>query len=54
VHDLLKDKESDLFIYLCMERADIWRQVTGTEVTATEGLVALFDRRVKEFYGGVL
>jgi spore photoproduct lyase len=54
VYDLLKDKESDLFIYLCMERADVWRQVTGTEVTVTEELVALFDRRVKEFYGGVL
>jgi hypothetical protein len=37
-----------------MERADVWRQVTGTEVTVTEELVALFDRRVKEFYGGVL
>ena len=54
VYDLLKGKESDLFIYLCMERPDIWRQVTGTEITTTEGLIALFDRRVKEFYGGAL
>ena len=54
VYDLLKSKEKDLFVYLCMERPDVWRQVTGTEIATTEQLVTLFDRRVKEFYGGAL
>ena len=52
LYELLKSKEDDLFIYLCMERPDIWREVTGTDVATSEGLVGLFDRRVKEFYGG--
>jgi hypothetical protein len=37
-----------------MERPDIWREVTGMDVATTEGLVALFDGRVKKFYGGAL
>ena len=54
LYELLKSKEADLFIYLCMERPDIWREVTGMDVATTEGLVALFDGRVKKFYGGAL
>ena len=54
LYELLKEQRSDLFIYLCMERPDIWREVTGTDVATTEGLVALFDKRVKKFYGGAL
>ena len=52
LYETLKSKEADLFIYLCMERPDVWREVTGMDVAATEGLVALFDERVKKFYGG--
>jgi spore photoproduct lyase len=54
LYELLKSKEADLFIYLCMERPDVWREVTGMDVATTEGLVTLFDARVKKFYGGVL
>ena len=54
LYELLKNKEENLFVYLCMERPDIWREVTGMDVATTEGLVALFDGRVKEFYGGEL
>jgi spore photoproduct lyase len=54
LYELLKSKEDNLFIYLCMERPDIWREVTGMDVATTERLVALFDGRVKEFYGGEL
>jgi len=55
LYEFLKSKEEDLFIYLCMERPDIWREaMTGMDVTATEELVALFDGRVKKFYGGEL
>jgi spore photoproduct lyase len=54
LYELLKSKEADLFIYLCMERPDIWREVTGMDVATTEGLVALFDGRLKKFYGGAL
>ena len=54
LYELLKNKEESLFIYLCMERPDIWGEVTGMDVATTEGLVALFDKRVKNFYGGAL
>jgi spore photoproduct lyase len=54
LYELLKSKESALFIYLCMERPDVWREATGVDVATTEGLVALFDGRVKKFYGGAL
>ncbi len=54
LYDLLKTKEESLFIYLCMERPDIWREVTGMDVATTEELVALFDKRVINFYGGAL
>ncbi len=54
IYELLKSKEENLFIYLCMERPDVWREVTGMDVATTEGLVALFDKRVKKFYGGAL
>jgi hypothetical protein len=37
-----------------MERPGIWREVTGMDVATTEGLVALFDGRLKKFYGGAL
>jgi spore photoproduct lyase len=54
IYEMLKSKEEKLFIYLCMERPDIWREVTGTDVATTEGLSALFDKRVIHFYGGDL
>jgi len=49
-YDMLKEKEGDLFIYLCMERPDVWREVTGIDVASTGGLVALFDERIRQFY----
>jgi spore photoproduct lyase len=54
LYELLKSKEQDLFIYLCMERPDVWREVTGLDPMATEGLFELFDKRIREFYGGGL
>jgi spore photoproduct lyase len=48
----LLEKEPGLFVYLCMERADVWRQATGREIATTEDLTACFDRRIDEFYGG--
>ena len=48
----LKDKEPGLFIYLCMERPDVWDEVTGTELRESESLISLFDERIREFYGG--
>ena len=52
LYELLKSKESDLFIYLCMERPDIWKGATGTDMESGEGLVGLFDKRIRELYGG--
>ena len=54
LRDLLKEKEPDLFIYLCMERAGVWEQVGGAGVGTTEELTALFDGRIEQFYGGSL
>ncbi len=54
LYGLLKEMENDLFIYLCMERKDVWQQVTGREIADNEELIGLFDTRIREFYGGSL
>lgn len=54
LYNLLKEMESGLFIYFCMERKDIWQQVTGREIADSEELIGLFDTRIREFYGGSL
>lgn len=51
-YSLLKKKEKNLFIYLCMERQDVWKEVTGMDVKNNEALVELFDKRIKTLYGG--
>ncbi len=52
IYDQLKSKNQDLFIYLCMERSDVWGDVTGMKLQDNEGLIELFDRRIKTLYGG--
>jgi spore photoproduct lyase len=52
LHDRLKEKDDGLFIYLCMERRDVWKKVTGNEVRHSDDLIQLFDRRIAELYGG--
>jgi spore photoproduct lyase len=52
LYEQLKSKEPGLFIYLCMERPDVWNEVTGTELRESEALISLFDGRIREFYGG--
>ena len=54
LYELLKAREPDLFIYLCMERSDVWEEVTGTMLENDEALISLFDRRIRGFYGGSL
>jgi spore photoproduct lyase len=54
IYRLLKGREEDLFIYLCMERSDIWERVTGSRLEASEELIRLFDKRIEQFYGGAL
>jgi len=45
--------EPGLFVYLCMERADVWEQVTGIrQIRQSDDLIRLFDSRIREFYGG--
>ncbi|HVN97071.1 MAG TPA: hypothetical protein VMT62_11620 [Syntrophorhabdaceae bacterium] len=50
----LKALHNNLFIYLCMERSDVWREVTGIDVHDNEALITLFDRRIRDLYGGGL
>ena len=52
LYEQLKEKEPGLFVYLCMERPDVWRQVTGAGLSQSEALISLFDGRIREFYGG--
>lgn len=52
LYRLLKSKNKGLFIYLCMEREDVWRKVTGMTVRDDEDLIGLFDERIKNLYGG--
>lgn len=54
LYTLLKKIDRNLFIYLCMERADIWKEVFGITLKDNEGLIQLFDARIKNLYGGTL
>ncbi|OPY74112.1 MAG: Spore photoproduct lyase [Syntrophorhabdus sp. PtaU1.Bin002] len=54
LYKLFKSRETDLFIYLCMEREDVWKSVTGITLTGNDDLVDLFDRRINQLYGGTL
>jgi spore photoproduct lyase len=54
LHGMLKSKGKDLFVYLCMERPDVWQEVTGRRLDGNEDLIRLFDTRIKTLYGGAL
>jgi len=54
LYRLLKNIDSNLFIYLCMERADVWKEALGIDMKDSEGLIGLFDERIKNVYGGML
>lgn len=54
LYELLKDIDKDLFIYLCMERPDVWREAMTVEMRDNESLMGLFDERIKNLYGGTL
>lgn len=41
----------DLFIYLCMEREDVWHEVFGSSPGSTAGLNRRFEERVIRFVG---
>ncbi len=47
----LKRISNDLFVYLCMERSDVWQAVTGRTMENTEALVNSFDNRVRSLFG---
>jgi spore photoproduct lyase len=47
----LKTIDKGLFVYLCMERQDVWRAVTGLDIEDNEALMGLFDARIKDLYG---
>lgn len=53
LYELFKEEEEDLFVYLCMERPDVWEHVTGKRLNDSGDLIRLFDRRTTEFYGGL-
>ena len=52
LYEQLKAKEPDLFVYLCMERPDVWDEAIGMSVDTSEALISLFDARIRQFYGG--
>lgn len=54
LYRLLKAIDPSLFIYLCMERADVWKEALGIEMKDSESLIRLFDERIKNAYGGML
>jgi spore photoproduct lyase len=54
LYGMLKSKGKDLFVYLCMERPDVWKEITGTRLNGNEDLIGLFDARIKTLYGGAL
>ncbi len=54
LYGCLIEKEPALFIYLCMERPDVWRRAFGRQPETSEDLTSFFDVRIHEFYGGSL
>lgn len=52
IYDLLKNKDDGLFVYLCMERDDVWRESFSISMKGDEDLIGLFDKRIKSLYGG--
>jgi spore photoproduct lyase len=54
LHDMLKGKDDELFVYLCMERSDVWKAALGMDVTNSDELINLFDKRIVQLYGGHL
>lgn len=50
----LMERCNGLFVYLCMERPDVWEKVTGTRLDTTDDLYRRFDSRIEHFYGGTL
>jgi spore photoproduct lyase len=53
LYELFKENEESLFVYLCMERPDVWEQVTGERVGTTDDLIRMFNKRTEDFYGGL-
>lgn len=47
----LREVDSDLFIYLCMESREVWEEVFGWAPENSQHLNQLFENRVKEFLG---
>jgi spore photoproduct lyase len=52
LYQQLKAIEDNLFVYLCMERSDVWEEVTGRRLVNNEALIGLFDERIETLYGG--
>ncbi len=52
LYRMLKGIDDSLFVYLCMERPDVWEGVTGKRLDNSEALIGLFDKRIKTLYGG--
>ncbi|MBN1255744.1 MAG: DNA photolyase [Deltaproteobacteria bacterium] len=48
----LRSYDAELFIYLCMERDDVWQEVFGTSPGSTAGLNSWFEERVRQFTEG--
>jgi spore photoproduct lyase len=49
----LQSYNKQLFIYLCMERGDVWQEVFGNTPVNTEGLNRRFEQRVDFFLTGM-
>jgi spore photoproduct lyase len=45
----LKEVDSDLFIYLCMESKEVWEEVFGWAPENSRHLNLMFEKRLKEF-----
>lgn len=48
----LRACDDDLFVYLCMERGDVWQEVFGSTPGGTDGLTRSFEDRVNRMMEG--
>ena len=46
----LKEVDSDLFVYLCMESQEVWEKTFGWTPTSSDHLNRLFEQRLKTFF----
>ena len=52
VHEMIRKKWTDVFVYFCMENSTIWNDVMGTSPRNNEHLDQMFQESIERRFGG--